>query len=356
MRSILSQKVGFNSNFVLLNNGRNMAFPSHNSDSAFPQPQSPNTLNSPTSPASATFADESDLFVQDEPHVGELHLVPCALDVYLDLPNKAEDRYELVEGILFHRPNMANTQHAIIKEFLVTKFRAVKLTGNNRVNIYPEMKVKVSSGKSRSPSVRVPDVVVGPYTSSESTGNASPRSQKIIFHEDNIPLMVIEITSPSNRLTDMNAKSEEYCRTGIATYVIIDRETDRVIVRKLIRNTRSRLDYDSEVVYTGDTLVDCFLFRERNLTAEKIFRPQQTAEEAAQSPTRREERAKERERRAKEEAQATAVSERRAKEAAQAKAKAAQARVDELERQLEEFKGGSTAKGGTHTNSVGKRG
>lgn len=93
-----------------------MAFPSHNSDSAFAQPQSSNTLNSPTSPASSTSAEEGNLLVQDQPHVGELHLVPCALDVYLDLPNKAEDRYELVEGILFHRPNMANSQHGIIKD------------------------------------------------------------------------------------------------------------------------------------------------------------------------------------------------------------------------------------------------
>ena len=70
--------------------------------------------------------------------------------------------------------------------------------------------------------------------------------------------MVIEITSSSNRLTDMTAKAKEYFRTGIETYVILDRDTDLVIVRKQIRNTRSRRDYDSEVVYKKDKLVDCF--------------------------------------------------------------------------------------------------
>ena len=302
-----------------------MACLSSNSDSAFPQPQSPNTLSYPTSPASCTSAEGINLLVQDQPHFGELHLVSCALEMYLDLPNKAEDRYELVEGILIHRPNMADCQHAIIKEFLVAKFRTAELTGSNRVNIYTETKVKVSSGKSQSSSVRIPDVIVSTYISPQGTANASPRSQKVLFHEENKPRMVIEITSPSNRLTDMTVKSKEYCRTGIETYVISDRDTDCVIVRGLSGNTRSRRDYDSEVVYTKDRLVDCCLFRERNVTAEKIFKPQQTAEEATLSPIRRAQAITASERRAKEAAQATAASERH---------EVAQKEVDEVRRQL----------------------
>ena len=81
---------------------------------------------------------------------------------------------------------------------------------------------------------------------------------------------------------------------------------------------------------------------------QKIFKPQQTAGEATQSPIWRAQAAAASERRAKEAAQATAASKRSSKEAAGG-SRGAQKAVEETQMKV---KRGSTAKGGWHTNSV----
>lgn len=75
---------------------------------------------------------------------------------------------------------MADAQDTIIKEFLVTKLRGAELTGSDRANIYTAAEIQVRSNNG-SPTVRIPNVVVGPYTSSYDIANASPTSKKLIF-------------------------------------------------------------------------------------------------------------------------------------------------------------------------------
>ena len=229
-------------------------------------------------------SDDGDLQAQLLP--GSLHLVPCTLDAYLDLPNKAEDRYELIEGVLFHRNTMADSDHTRMKEYIVAKFRSANLSGSDRVNIYTETMISVHPQGSSS-SVRIPDIVIGPYVSSDASSAASPRSKKIIFRAGKVPIMAIEITSPSNRPVDLHDKSIQYSNTGIPTYVIVDRTAQRVLVRTGASQSGTHAGYQSERVFKGEQIVECRLFRDRALTPNMVLNPPQTAEEVAQSPTRR---------------------------------------------------------------------
>lgn len=61
-------------------------------------------------------------------------------------------------------------------------------------------------------------------------------------------------------------------------------------VRTGIDVTALNSEYQFETVYQGQQAINCHLFRDRNLTANDILTPSQTAEEAAQSPIRRAQR------------------------------------------------------------------
>ena len=224
--------------------------------------------------------------LQGEAIPGSLHLVPCTLDAYLELPNKAEDRYELSEGVLFYRDTMADSNHTKVREYIASKLRVAKLSGSRRVNIYTETKVSVQSQGSSS-SVRIPDIVIGPYVSSHSSSTSSPASKKMIFRAGKVPIMAIEITSPSNRAVDLCDKSIQYSKTGIPTYVIVDRAGRRVIVRTGAGQSRNHGGYQCERVFQGEQIVDCRLFRDQALTPNMVLDPPQTAEEVIQSPIKR---------------------------------------------------------------------
>ena len=99
--------------------------------------------------------------------------------------------------------------------------------------------------------------------------------------------MAIEITSPNNRPVDLSDKSIQYSNTGIPTYVIVDRTGRRVIVRTGAGQSGTHAGYKSERVFKGEQIVECRLFRDRALTPNMVLNPLQTAEEVAQSPTRR---------------------------------------------------------------------
>ena len=62
-------------------------------------------------------------------------------------------------------------------------------------------------------SVRIPDIIVGAYRSAASRSSDSPNSKKMTFPTTRLPLvMVVEITSASNRMNDILIKSKNIFR------------------------------------------------------------------------------------------------------------------------------------------------
>ena len=188
-----------------------------------------------------------------------------SLKDYLDLPNKAENRYEYVDGLLRFRPGMANTQHGQILDNLRARWEVLLGQIDPLMQVCTETKVQIAS----SSHVRIPDIIVGAYRSAARRSTDSPTSKKMTFPTSRLqPVMVVEITSASNRMNDILIKSKEYFSTGIKVYVIVDRErTDGhpqgcVKVRTGTRSSRRRADYSQEKIYTGTDRVKClFLFQ-----------------------------------------------------------------------------------------------
>lgn len=246
------------------------------------------------------FLDEDELDIQHLP--AHLHLLPVSLKDYLDLPNKADNRYEYVDGLLRFRPGMEDTQHGQILDHLRARLEVLLGQIDHHMQVCTKTKVEISSSSPvRIPrhyhvclyisrksinrfvgkviflefgeSLRILDIIVGAYTSAASRSSDLPNSKNMTFLISRLPpVMVVEITSSSNRMNDILIKSKEYFSTGIKVYVIVDRERTHshaqhcVRVRTGTRSATRRPDYSQENVYTGTDCVKC-LFLDRSCSA-----------------------------------------------------------------------------------------
>lgn len=80
-----------------------------------------------------------------------------------------------------------------------------------------------STDREQGKTSQYPDVAVGPYIFREEMAGRSPRSQKKLYTEEQLPTLVVEVTSDSTRTNDLYSKWAEYVRCGIEEYMMIDR-------------------------------------------------------------------------------------------------------------------------------------
>ncbi len=267
---------------------------------------------------------------------GALHLTPCAWLRYLELPQQADDRYELVDGLLFLCP-MNDAEHHRIQGFLKAQLDIAYFSRGFQIWAYPEASVQILEPKSplasassphspsppcspsspRSPSspessgsgswqtrrhtCRVADIAVSRYSSAEDDRLLSPTSRENFFPVNKPPpFMAVEITSgDTSRYEDIYAKWTEYARTGVEEYVIIDRTKQCVTVGKLngsgprissgdpdlspSRMSRrikrlqpsgsSASPVYARTIFRGAQTVDCSVFRVLGVTAATMLDP-----------------------------------------------------------------------------------
>ena len=160
------------------------------------------------------------------------------LEDYYALPD--DQRYELIDGVLYDMAAPAVTHQEIAFEIAVALRKYIKDKGG---------KCKVFM----SPVDVQPDIFIL-CDQNKNTG-------RCIY---GAPDMVIEITSPSTRKKDFGKKLEKYVDAGVREYWIVDVKNQKVIVYDLGENFGEDMDLaiygmDGEVpvaIYGGECKID----------------------------------------------------------------------------------------------------
>ncbi len=121
--------------------------------------------------------------------------------------------YELIDGVLSEMPGPSH-EHQYVQAALLKRFFPLE-TGETRVLASPFDIL-------REDTVVQPDIVV--------VRRHAPTGKYL----EEIPLLVVEILSPSTALRDLNTKFKRYERAGVASYWVVDPLTLRFTAWELL--------------------------------------------------------------------------------------------------------------------------
>jgi len=179
---------------------------------------------------------------------------------YLNYQDNTDNRYELVEGELIPM-SLGTGKHGAIAKRL-ERFFDDEITRLKLPCIAQRFSVGLRSPRGgRWDTSRIPDITVLPL---EQWDSLSDREAVIDLNEEP-PLLVVEIVSPSTQVTDYRSKQAEYAVLGIAEYWIVDPLQDCVIVCTLIEGW-----YD-QVVFREDERLVSLTFSKLVLTANQVL-------------------------------------------------------------------------------------
>ena len=237
-------------------------------------------------------------FLYETYRPGALHLTPCTVDQYFELPFGNDDKYELVNGLLWwkgmvtHTHDEARDRNAaeinrrfLDRSYVVVVERSLHVASSSQHASNRSNSTSTSlASDSDCCTIRRPDIAVFEPVRTPNRGDLSPRSQKITFPRNHPPLLVMELTSPSSRNVDLHSKWNEYEKAGVPCYVIVDRAAKKdpsVIVGILANGTYSKS------VFRGDDVVTGSLFDELRFSAQYLLDPPRSLEEIRQSPVKK---------------------------------------------------------------------
>jgi Uma2 family endonuclease len=179
---------------------------------------------------------------------------------YLNYQDNTDNRYELVEGELIPM-SLGTGKHGAIAKRLERSFDD-EITRLELTWIAQRFSVGLRSPRGgRWDTSRIPDVTVLPLEQWNSLGDR----EAVIDLNEEPPLLVVEIVSPSTQVTDYRSKQAEYAVLGIAEYWIVDPLQDCVIVCTLVDGW-----YD-QVVFREDERIVSPTFSELSLTANQAL-------------------------------------------------------------------------------------
>jgi len=149
--------------------------------------------------------------IRDWPDGAELQYVPMSLQEYLDLPQSTSwgdcPKVEWSKGVAIMirpLPRHGLAQSALTHQLLLAVPDALVL---------PELVLQMGDD------YRVPDLMI-----------LSEVDPDVEFYTG-VPLVVIEIVSPSTWRNDLLDKSDEYAQWGIPQYWIVDPEVGEIVIR-----------------------------------------------------------------------------------------------------------------------------
>ncbi|CDF40232.1 unnamed protein product [Chondrus crispus] len=258
--------------------------------------QNPPSPTRSFSPLSSPLLSQPPLSLSPTSRPGDLHLLPCTVDQYFDLPNAADNKYELVEGILWWKSEMATHSHDEIRNRVAAEIGRFHIAENLVVST--EMGLETSglttpSGSSHNASekslrsIRRPDVIVSQRDHGLRRCDLSPQSKKISFPRNHPPLLALEVTSPSTRSADLTSKREEYAKAGVRQYVIIDRATATPAV--IVGTLNSNGKYVQET-YRGEEIVRGGLLDGMSFSASYYLNPPRDVHTIQNSPIKEKDR------------------------------------------------------------------
>lgn len=127
---------------------------------------------------------------------------PLSRDDLTDMPDDGH-RYEIVDGALLVTPSPGYQHQAAVTELVVLLHGAI---GQELVVLAAPFDFVVSAN-----TVLQPDLLVA------NRADVGPRGL-----ENGTPLLVVEILSPSTRLSDLGTKRLAYQAAGVPTYWVVD--------------------------------------------------------------------------------------------------------------------------------------
>jgi Uma2 family endonuclease len=127
---------------------------------------------------------------------------PLSRDDLTDMPDDGH-RYEIVDGALLVTPSPGYQHQAAVTELVVLLHGAV---GQEHVVLAAPFDFVVSAN-----TVLQPDLLVA------DRADVGPRGL-----EHGTPLLVVEVLSPSTRLSDLGTKRLAYQAAGVPTYWVVD--------------------------------------------------------------------------------------------------------------------------------------
>ena len=179
---------------------------------------------------------------------------------YLNYQDNTDNRYELVEGELIPM-SLGTGKHGAIAKRL-ERFFDDQITRLKLPWIAQRFSVGLRSPRGgRWETSRIPDVTVLPL---EQWDSLRDREAVIDLNEEP-PLLVVEIVSPSTQVTDYRSKQAEYAVLEIPEYWIVDPLQDCVIICTLVEGW-----YD-QVVFRDEEPLVSQTFSELVLTANQIL-------------------------------------------------------------------------------------
>lgn len=180
---------------------------------------------------------------------------------YLAYDDGTGAKYELVNGELV-RMAVGTGEHGDISEFLNEAFKD-EIKRSSLPWTSKDMKIGIQSPRgNRCDTVRVPDIVVLPL---EQWAGLKKRESVIALHEP-LPLLVVEVVSPSTATEDYRAKRTEYAVLNVPEYWIVDPLQALVTVCTLRDGA-----YDDQVFKGSDRLISLTL-PNLSLTATQVLR------------------------------------------------------------------------------------
>ena len=179
---------------------------------------------------------------------------------YLNYQDNTDNRYELVEGELIPM-SLGTGKHGAIAKRL-ERFFDDEITRLKLLWIAQRFSVGLRSPRGgRWDTSRIPDVTVLPLEQWDSLGDR----EAVINLNEEPPLLVVEIVSPSTQVTDYRSKQAEYAVLGILEYWIVDPLQNCVIVCTLIEGW-----YDQDIFRDGERIISP-TFSELVLTVNQIL-------------------------------------------------------------------------------------
>jgi Uma2 family endonuclease len=146
-------------------------------------------------------------------------------------------RYELVEGRLREKPEVAFWHELLLQSLNILIFQYVQQHHLGRV-VVSNAKLRISTHGGREP-----DIFLVPTDQYHLVG-------KNLFK--GVPPLVVEILSPSNEREDRVEKRREYAQLGIGEYWIVDFAHRRIEVYRLVRRPDGGNDYELADTVEGE--------------------------------------------------------------------------------------------------------
>ncbi|MBE8988269.1 Uma2 family endonuclease [Nostoc sp. LEGE 12450] len=179
------------------------------------------------------------------------------LEEYLNYDDGTDNQYELVAGELVFMPP-ESPKNVQISLFLLVNF--LKFVPVNRLS----NKVEIVVAGSRA-TTRIPDLVV---LTDELAIALEGATRSTITLDMPPPALVVEVVSPgkANEDRDYRYKRSEYAARGIAEYLIVDPQMNRVTVLILVDG------FYEETRFAGNTAIASTIFPELQLTTEQVLK------------------------------------------------------------------------------------